>query len=52
MKKNNGRINEKLSPEIIYQTFRISKAAFKRALGHLFKEKKIKRYENNFVLND
>ena len=52
MQKNNGKINEKLSPEIIYQKFNISKAAFKRALGHLFKNNKIKRDGTNFILND
>ncbi len=30
------------SPELINETFGISKAAFKRAVGHLYKEKKIK----------
>jgi uncharacterized protein len=29
------------SPEAIYETFKMSKKAFKRALGHLYKERKI-----------
>ena len=43
MQANDGRISEKLSPDLIRQRFNISKAAFKRALGHLFKEEKIQR---------
>lgn len=33
--------NDKASPEIIYRDFQMSKAAFKRAVGGLFKERKI-----------
>lgn len=50
MQDNNQTINEKLSPDIINQKFHISKAAFKRALGHLFKQHKIKRDGENFIL--
>ena len=50
MQNNSGRINEKLSPEVIYQRFHISKAAFKRALGHLYKEHKIEREGEDFML--
>ena len=51
MKNNNGKINEDLSPEFIQTTFHISKGAFKRALGHLYKEKIIKGAERKkFVI--
>lgn len=38
---------EKVSPEVIDRTFGLSKAAFKRAVGHLLKEKKIVLSENS-----
>lgn len=34
--------DDKVSPEVIKREFGLSKAAFKRAVGHLLKEKKIK----------
>lgn len=34
--------DDKVSPEVIKREFGLSKAAFKRAIGHLLKEKKIK----------
>ena len=33
--------DDKVSPEIIKREFGLSKAAFKRAVGHLLKDKKI-----------
>ena len=51
MQKNGGIISEKLPPEDIYKHFHISKAAFKRALGHLFKEHKIYIDDDKFKLN-
>jgi predicted RNA-binding protein (virulence factor B family) len=33
--------NDKVSPEIIQREFQMSKNAFKRAVGHLYKERKI-----------
>ncbi len=41
---NEGRIpfTDKAEPELIKETFQMSKAAFKRAVGHLLKEKKIR----------
>ncbi len=33
--------DDKASPEVIKREFGLSKAAFKRAVGHLLKEKKI-----------
>ncbi|GAA5415263.1 conserved virulence factor B [Paraliobacillus ryukyuensis] len=44
--------NDKTDPTTIYDTFKISKAAFKRALGKLMKENKVKQQENKTVLLD
>ncbi|MFW5793967.1 MAG: S1-like domain-containing RNA-binding protein [Bacillota bacterium] len=43
LKKNNGvmKFTDKADPEIISQVFHMSKSAFKRALGRLYKEKRI-----------
>lgn len=38
--------HDKSSPEIIKREFQMSKAAFKRAIGRLLKEKKIRQAEN------
>ncbi len=40
-KNNFIRINDKSSPEIIYDTFSISKKSFKRAIGNLYKNRLI-----------
>lgn len=42
---------EKTSPEIIYKVFNMSKAAFKRALGNLYKQRKVLLYDDKTVLN-
>ncbi len=42
--------HDKSSPEIIKREFQMSKAAFKRALGRLLKEKKIKQTENGIKI--
>ena len=49
--KNNGRIpfNDKADPELIRDTFHMSKAAFKRAAGHLLKAGKIKITEDSIL---
>ncbi len=39
--------NDKVSPEIIKREFRMSKAAFKRAVGRLYREHKIEITENS-----
>ena len=39
--------NDKASPEIIMREARMSKNAFKRAVGHLYKERKIEITENS-----
>lgn len=45
--EHNGEMSltDKTDPETIYQTFHISKAAFKRALGKLMKDKKIEQVD-------
>ena len=50
IRKSNGFISEQLPPNFIQQNFRISKAAFKRALGHLFKQRVIERSGSGFKL--
>jgi yitL protein len=51
LEKRNGRlgIGESASPETIKNEFKLSKKAFKRAIGHLLKERKIEILENNIV---
>lgn len=50
MKANGGTMsfNDKTSPETIATVFKISKAAFKRALGHLYSERRIEKFDNGF----
>ena len=42
--------NDKASPEIILREMKMSKGAFKRAVGHLYKERKIEITEKNIRL--
>ncbi len=42
--------NDKASPEVIYRDFGMSKAAFKRAVGGLYKEKKIEITDKNIKI--
>lgn len=42
--------HDKTSPEIIKREFKMSKAAFKRAVGRLMKEKKIKQTEDGIQI--
>ena len=42
--------NDKVSPEIIQREFKMSKIAFKRAVGRLYKEGKIEITENRILL--
>lgn len=44
--------NDKASPEVIAREFKLSKNAFKRAVGHLLKEGKIEITENNIKLSE
>ncbi|QHS22450.1 hypothetical protein GWK91_05560 [Virgibacillus sp. MSP4-1] len=52
MEANEGMMpfDDKSNPEEIRATFHISKAAFKRALGHLLKEKKVEQKNGNNLL--
>ncbi|MCK9537271.1 MAG: hypothetical protein M0R05_06825, partial [Bacilli bacterium] len=52
LKKNHGvmTITEKSSPEVIYRVFKISKKAFKNALGRLYKEKRIDILPDKIIL--
>ena len=53
IRENGGTMNlgDKSEPEKIYAIFKISKAAFKRAIGHLLKERLIEKFEDGFKLN-
>lgn len=42
--------NDKVSPEIIEKDFHMSKAAFKRAVGRLYKAKRIEITDKNIKL--
>jgi len=54
LKKQDGVIpfSDKSDPEDIQTTFQISKAAFKRALGKLMKEGKVKQEDGKTYLNE
>lgn len=54
LKKNKGSLSlgDKSSPEDIYQTFKISKKAFKKAIGALYKERLIQITDNAIKLNE
>jgi predicted RNA-binding protein (virulence factor B family) len=41
--------DDKASPELIDRTFGISKAAFKRAVGHLLKERRIEKHDGKLI---
>ena len=53
MQKNGGAMNfhDKTEPEKIQAVFKISKAAFKRAVGHLFSQRRIQKIDNGFKIN-
>jgi len=53
MKHNAGLlpVNEKAKPEDIEKEYKMSKAAFKRAIGSLLKARKITKTENGFKTN-
>lgn len=53
MEKNGGELglNDDSQPEKIQAVFKISKAAFKRAVGHLFRERRIEKIDNGFKIN-
>lgn len=52
MKSHGGEISlhDKSAPEEIYSVFKMSKAAFKRAVGHLLKERLIEKLDAGFKI--
>ncbi|MBQ3335801.1 MAG: S1 RNA-binding domain-containing protein, partial [Selenomonadaceae bacterium] len=52
MQRNGGAMNfhDKTSPEKIRAVFRLSKAAFKRAVGHLLSQRRIEKIDNGFKI--
>jgi predicted RNA-binding protein (virulence factor B family) len=52
LKNNNNKshLNDKCSPEEIYQTFGVSKSQYKQALGMLYRQKKIKIEKSGITL--
>lgn len=52
MQKNDGilPLNDKSSPEKIFAVFKLTKAAFKRAIGHLFRERRIEKTDDGFKI--
>ena len=53
LKDNDGflALNDKSKPELIYKLFKVSKATFKKTLGKLYKERKIRIETNGIYLN-
>ena len=54
LEENNGEIpiDNKSGPDLIRETFDMSKSAFKRAIGKLYKERLIKQEEGKTILID
>ena len=52
MQDSGGTINfhDKTPPDKIYAVFKISKAAFKRAVGHLLKNRRVQKIDNGFKI--
>ncbi|MBQ6006525.1 MAG: RNA-binding protein [Selenomonadaceae bacterium] len=52
MQKNGGSMNfhDKTAPEKIQAVFKISKAAFKRAVGHLYSQRRIEKIDGGFKI--
>ena len=52
MQEHGGEISihDKSEPEEIFKVFHISKAAFKRACGHLLKERRIEKIDNGYKI--
>ena len=44
--------HDKTAPEKIQAVFKISKAAFKRAIGHLYHQRRIEKIDNGFKINE
>ena len=54
MQQNGGAMNfhDKTAPEKIQAAFKISKAAFKRAVGHLYSQRRIEKIDGGFKIPD
>ena len=54
MQANGGALpfGDKTAPEKIYAVFKLSKAAFKRAVGHLYKQRRIAKTDDGFRINE
>jgi predicted RNA-binding protein (virulence factor B family) len=54
LKNHNGVMNytSKSTPEVIFNVFKMSKASFKRALGNLYKQKKVLLEEDKTIMVD
>lgn len=52
IQESGGYISEKLPPSFVQQNFHISKAEFKRALGHLYKRRLVEKVRDGFKLID
>lgn len=52
MQKNGGTMNfhDKTSPQTIQAVFKLSKAAFKRAVGHLYSQRRIEKIDGGFKI--
>ena len=52
MQRNGGAMNfhDKTSPEKIRAVFRLSKAAFKRAVGHLLSQRRVEKIDGGFKI--
>lgn len=50
IRKGGMNLTADSTPEEIYETFQMSKKAFKRAIGHLYKERKINFVEGKTIL--
>ena len=50
MQKNGGTMNfhDKTAPQTIQAVFKLSKAAFKRAVGHLYRQRRIEKIDGGF----
>lgn len=50
MQKNGGTMNfhDKTAPQTIQAVFKLSKAAFKRAVGHLYSQRRIEKIDSGF----
>ena len=53
MQANGGSMpfHDKTSPEKIRAVFKLTKAAFKRAVGHLYSQRRIAKIDNGFKIN-